>query len=223
MSLWDYARRTWSDDRIRPGLLALQEDAEQCVPLLLWSLWVGEEGLVVDEDILEKAVKAALPWDLAARELRSARRRLRGVEAKPGLLSMIESATVMAERSLLDQLETLTPPVLDPERPGIEARVTALVAAWGKPVPPDLLHRLLAALHPEPLPDAYGDDPQQAGLRRLLAGLKEEHANLSVAVEMLESTPLPDQLQIARMKRRKLILRDEIVAIENRLTPDIIA
>ena len=34
---------------------------------------------------------------------------------------------------------------------------------------------------------------------------------------------VPDQLQIARLKRRKLALRDQIVALEDRLTPDIIA
>lgn len=223
MSLWSFSRRTWGDDQVRTALLSLQDGADQCVPLLLWSLWVAEEGLAADEETIDKAVKTARVWDIAAKELRSARSRLRGVEAKPGLLAMIESATVMSERSLLEHLEALTPPVVHPERPSPEARVTAVIAAWGKHTPPEQIERLLSALHPAAAAEEAEADPDLAGLRRLLAGLKDEHAKLSVAVEILEAAPLPDQLQIARMKRRKLVLRDEIVAMENRLMPDIIA
>ena len=39
----------------------------------------------------------------------------------------------------------------------------------------------------------------------------------------LTAKPLPDQLQIARLKKQKLALRDQITRLEDRLTPDIIA
>lgn len=60
----------------------------------------------------------------------------------------------------------------------------------------------------------------------LLARLKElqlEHADLDASIEALGHMPIPDQLMIARLKRKKLLLRDEIVKVENQILPDIIA
>lgn len=56
-----------------------------------------------------------------------------------------------------------------------------------------------------------------------LAELRQEHADLDASIEALGLVPTPDQLMIARLKRRKLTLRDEIVKIEARVLPDIIA
>ncbi len=53
--------------------------------------------------------------------------------------------------------------------------------------------------------------------------LRQEHADLDASIEALMHMPLPDQLLIARMKRKKLLVRDEIVRIEGRILPDIIA
>lgn len=53
--------------------------------------------------------------------------------------------------------------------------------------------------------------------------LKQEHADLEASIEALSHMPLPDQLLIARLKRKKLVLRDEIVKIEDQILPDIIA
>lgn len=53
--------------------------------------------------------------------------------------------------------------------------------------------------------------------------LREEHADLDASIEALNHMPIPDQLRIARLKRKKLLLRDEIVKIESRILPDIIA
>jgi hypothetical protein len=53
--------------------------------------------------------------------------------------------------------------------------------------------------------------------------LRQEHADLDASIEALTQAPIPDQLLIARLKRKKLILRDEIVKIEARILPDIIA
>jgi hypothetical protein len=59
-------------------------------------------------------------------------------------------------------------------------------------------------------------------LERRLVTLKVEHRDLDAAIAALNSTG-SDQLQVARLKRRKLQLRDQIAIIEDYLTPDIIA
>lgn len=53
--------------------------------------------------------------------------------------------------------------------------------------------------------------------------LRIEHRDLDAAIEAMRSTAAPDQLQIARLKKRKLRLRDEIAMLEDQLIPDIIA
>jgi hypothetical protein len=63
----------------------------------------------------------------------------------------------------------------------------------------------------------------EAALRLRLATLRVEHQDLDAAVSTLQGKPMPDQIQIARLKKKKLILRDLIARIEDRLTPDIIA
>ena len=60
-------------------------------------------------------------------------------------------------------------------------------------------------------------------LRRRLAMLRTEHRDLDAAIGALISTESQDQLQIARLKKRKLRLKDQIAMIEDYLTPDIIA
>ena len=56
-----------------------------------------------------------------------------------------------------------------------------------------------------------------------LAHLRMEHRDLDTAIEALRSVAGPDQLQLARLKKRKLRLRDEIAMLEDLLIPDIIA
>ena len=56
-----------------------------------------------------------------------------------------------------------------------------------------------------------------------LVWLRTEHRDLDAAIEALRSVPSPDQLQLARLKKRKLRLRDEIAQLEDALIPDIIA
>lgn len=53
--------------------------------------------------------------------------------------------------------------------------------------------------------------------------LRQEHRDLDAAIDALIFAPANDQLQIARLKKRKLKLRDEIVSLEDQLIPDIIA
>ena len=60
-------------------------------------------------------------------------------------------------------------------------------------------------------------------LRNELALLKQEHKDLDDSISALEIVPQPDQILIARLKRKKLALRDQISKIEDRFRPDIIA
>ncbi len=56
-----------------------------------------------------------------------------------------------------------------------------------------------------------------------LALLKLEHRDLDTAIEALRASVVADQLQIARLKKRKLRLKDEIAQLEDLAVPDIIA
>ena len=62
------------------------------------------------------------------------------------------------------------------------------------------------------------DDP-----RELLTLLKAEHRRLDQEIELLRTTGKCDQLELARMKKKKLALKDEIQLISDRIIPDIIA
>ena len=67
------------------------------------------------------------------------------------------------------------------------------------------------------------DDFEEQELRQILIQLKQEHRDLDDAIIALETTAAPDQLQLKRLKKKKLILRDRIIEIEDTLFPDIIA
>ncbi len=60
-------------------------------------------------------------------------------------------------------------------------------------------------------------------LRHEAAILRQEHQDLDASIQALEVLPVPDQILIARLKRKKLLLRDQIVGIEDQILPDIIA
>jgi hypothetical protein len=64
---------------------------------------------------------------------------------------------------------------------------------------------------------------EEAVLHARLALLRREHAELDASIQALSDTAIPNQLMIARLKRKKLILKDEIVKIEDQILPDIIA
>jgi hypothetical protein len=66
-------------------------------------------------------------------------------------------------------------------------------------------------------------EQEESELRAQLARLRQEHRDLDSAIEALQVVPGSDILQIQRLKKRKLVLRDRITFIEDQLTPDIIA
>ena len=60
-------------------------------------------------------------------------------------------------------------------------------------------------------------------LRELLMKLRDEHRSLDAEIVALENATDSDQLTIKRMKKRKLYLKDRIIALADQVTPDIIA
>ncbi len=67
------------------------------------------------------------------------------------------------------------------------------------------------------------DNMNEAALAARLAEARQDHADLDAAIQAIALSPLPDMLLIGRLKRKKLALKDEIVRLEDLLTPDIIA
>ncbi|CAN1534688.1 COG5481 Uncharacterized conserved small protein containing a coiled-coil domain [Rhabdaerophilaceae bacterium] len=60
-------------------------------------------------------------------------------------------------------------------------------------------------------------------IRSELHRLQIEHRDLDAAIAALEQLGAVDQLQVQRLKKRKLLLKDRVIALNDRLTPDIIA
>jgi hypothetical protein len=73
----------------------------------------------------------------------------------------------------------------------------------------------------EPLRQMTKDEERE--LRAQLARLLQEHRDLDAAIEALQVSPGSDVLQVQRLKKRKLVLKDRITFVEDQLTPDIIA
>jgi hypothetical protein len=66
-------------------------------------------------------------------------------------------------------------------------------------------------------------DDERITLQRELSLLEQEHRDLDAAIEALVASATSDQLQMQRLKKRKLMLRDRIVVVHGKLRPDIIA
>ena len=64
---------------------------------------------------------------------------------------------------------------------------------------------------------------EERELREQWSRLQQEHRDLDAAIAALQLSPGSDLIQIQRLKKRKLVLRDKIRVVEDQLTPDIIA
>ncbi len=69
----------------------------------------------------------------------------------------------------------------------------------------------------------HDNDDNIESLRQRLAELKSEHRDLDDVIARIGEAAPFDQVQIKRLKKRKLLLKDLIARIESRLLPDIIA
>ena len=70
--------------------------------------------------------------------------------------------------------------------------------------------------------NSFSEEERQA-VREQIERLREEHRDLDSAIEALTSAGPADRLQLQRLKKRKLALRDRMTRLEDELTPDIIA
>ncbi len=66
-------------------------------------------------------------------------------------------------------------------------------------------------------------EEETAAVQAEIETLQEEHRDLDAAIEALQTLAAQDQLQVQRLKKRKLMLRDRLSQLEDLLTPDIIA
>lgn len=72
-------------------------------------------------------------------------------------------------------------------------------------------------------PDNRKPNEQEEELRRELLQLRQEHRDLDAAIAAMIEAGASDTIRIHRLKKRKLVLKDRIAALEDRLLPDIIA
>jgi hypothetical protein len=64
---------------------------------------------------------------------------------------------------------------------------------------------------------------EEEAIRRELTLLRQEHRDLDTAIDAMEATARADRLTIQRMKKRKLVIKDRMALLEDRLVPNIIA
>jgi len=65
------------------------------------------------------------------------------------------------------------------------------------------------------------NDDEKQSLKRHIDELHVEHRDLDVVISRLVDDPVLDELQLRRLKKRKLHLKDQIAALENRLGPEL--
>ncbi|MEZ5891614.1 MAG: DUF465 domain-containing protein [Parvularculaceae bacterium] len=91
------------------------------------------------------------------------------------------------------------------------------------PAPPASLEASLLGRGQFPASDADFDGANDEALAIRLAMLEEEHRDLDAAITSLELNSPYERLTIARLKKKKLMLKDRIQAIKDQMLPDIIA
>lgn len=74
-----------------------------------------------------------------------------------------------------------------------------------------------------PNPEEASTEPSKEELLDLVETLRHEHRRVDAEIKALAENGVSDALKIQRMKKIKLSIKDQIVFIENQLTPDIIA
>jgi uncharacterized protein (TIGR02444 family) len=237
LNLWDFAVSLYGRPGVEATCLTLQDDHGHNVPILLWRLWALDRH--IDASTLRSAVDLARDWDeRAVAPLRAIRRGLAAPAPRiadgprSSLREAVKSSELAAERILLESLETLTPQIRAAGKAAIDA-LTEVCDAWSRSAPLMLLAHLAdasASVAGRSMGDwdsAINDDvapgEDDASIRVVLGDLRLAHQDLDAAIAALEAGAMVDQLQIARLKKRKLGLRDQITRLEERLTPDIIA
>jgi hypothetical protein len=66
-------------------------------------------------------------------------------------------------------------------------------------------------------------NPERVAFQQRIVELKMEHRDLDTAIERLAADSAHDELQLRRLKRRKLLLKDQIARLEREIDPDVLA
>ncbi len=66
-------------------------------------------------------------------------------------------------------------------------------------------------------------NPQRVAFQQRIVELKMEHRDLDTAIDRLAADSAHDELQLRRLKRRKLLLKDQIARLEREIDPDVLA
>jgi len=152
-ALWPYALEVYGRPGVEPLLLELQDAHGQCVPYLLWSLWLAARGRTADAAALEAAAALARAWQAAAiAPLRELRRDLKAgpaPAARERLRTGVKSLELEAERMLLQMLEDASP--AEPGAGSLRGSLAAAAAAWGGDPPDALLERLARLAQSSPM------------------------------------------------------------------------
>lgn len=144
-ALWPYALDVYGRPGAEPLLLELQDAHGQCVPYLLWALWLAAGGRGGDLATMGAGAALAQAWqEVAIQPLRERRRGLKTRSSGAALKRLgdaVRALELEAERMLLQMLEDTSPgPAGDP-RP-LAAALTEAATIWGDDPPPSMLERL---------------------------------------------------------------------------------
>lgn len=159
MSLWDWSVVAYAAPDVAEACLALQDDHDQNVPLLLWAAWTAATGRKPDADDIEAACDTARAWaETTLGPLRAIRRRLKGpnpdldASAREAVRDRVKAVELLAERHLLEALEAIGPAPSGSARPIIDG-LAATARVWDRVVPRPALQRLASRLG-EATPDS---------------------------------------------------------------------
>lgn len=67
------------------------------------------------------------------------------------------------------------------------------------------------------------ENPNAPAMEARMLSLAEEHRDLDHAINLMAHSAVPDELQLRRMKKRKLLLKDQLSFLQRQLSPDILA
>jgi uncharacterized protein (TIGR02444 family) len=234
LSLWARALAAYASSEVERLCLDLQDNDGQSVSYLLWALWADEQRRAVDAEAAARAAALARTFETGVLgPLRAARRALKAKSRNAfdeAERERIKADELAGEELLLRSLEALTSMTLaDRDQPGAltiaagawspvpqASRLAALASAFSKTAPSAIVPAAMAISEDTPLAN-------DEAIHARIAELRLAHQDLDDAVNALSAKSVPDQLQIARLKKQKLALRDQITRLEDRLTPDIIA
>ena len=147
-ALWPFALEVYGRPGVEAVLLELQDAHGQCVPFLLWSLWMAASGRVASPAKIASCAELSRAWqDAAVAPLRTLRRHLKrpagpkSAEARTRIRAGVKALELDAERMLLQMLEEASPPPGEASADAPESLRLA-VRGWGAEAPATLLEQL---------------------------------------------------------------------------------